>query len=146
MDDLNEFRKSLEFTLKWEGGFVDDPDDPGGVTKWGISQRSHPNIGIRDLTAEDAAAIYSHDYWDACGCDEVPFPLNTVLFDSAVNCGVSRARRWLREATTCKEYIEIRKQHYHSIIGKNPSLGKYLKGWLNRVGDLEKFVSVHTPV
>jgi lysozyme family protein len=70
-----------------EGGekVTDDPRDPGGLTKWGICQRSYPDLDIRALTESDAREIYRRDYWDACKCDELPWPLSLYVFDAAIN-------------------------------------------------------------
>ena len=48
-----------------EGGLTDNPKDPGGLTKFGISQRSYPDIDIRNLTLDQAKAIYLRDFWDS---------------------------------------------------------------------------------
>ena len=147
----NDFQKSLKFTLKWEGGYVNDPDDPGGETKWGISKRAYPTEDILNLTPERAASLYHRDYWLLSGCDKLPFPYSTVVFDTAVNLGVTRTRnlhekihRAGDEVDLSARLLEARKQHYISIINKNTRLMKYLNGWLNRLNDLKKFVEVST--
>src|ERR1700687_938428 len=96
--NINNFRVSLQFTLKWEGGYVNSPSDPGGETKWGISKRAYPNLDIANLTADQASCIYTQDDWLKAGCDNLPLPYCTVVFDSAVNDGVSTATGWLRQA------------------------------------------------
>ena len=145
VEKLNDFKNSLRFTLKWEGLYSNDPNDPGGETKWGISKRAYPKEDIKNLTPERCAEIYADDYWAKCGCDSIEFPLNTVVFDTAVNCGVARARGWLRAAKSTVEYLGFRKNHYLNLVKSNPQMGIYLKGWLNRVQDLEKFVAINTP-
>lgn len=92
------FDKALAIVLRHEGGYVNDPRDPGGETKYGISKRAYPNVDIANLTVEDAAAIYRRDYWDKLRPDELPADLAVVLFDTAVNQGVSRAIRLLQKA------------------------------------------------
>lgn len=152
VQDVNEFRKAMEFVAlhEWgnrpDGGYTNDPDDPGGETKWGISKRAYPNEDIKNLTPERALQIYASDYWDKAGCDDIPFPLNVVVFDSAVNCGVGVARWWLKDALTVDDYLEMRKGYYLGIVDRKPSQGKYLKGWLNRIGDLKKFVEINFSV
>lgn len=81
-----------------EGGYVNDPRDPGGETKFGISKRSYPNVNIADLTVEDARAIYLSDYWGKLRADELPPPLDEFLFDFAVNSGVTTAAMALQGA------------------------------------------------
>jgi hypothetical protein len=145
VQDINEFRKGLGFVLKWEGDYSIDPDDPGGETKWGISKRAYPSLDIKNLTPEQACTIYANDYWDKCGCDDIPYPLNIVVFDSAVQHGPSKALEWLKSSTDVDSYIEARKQYYIKIVNKNPPSVRFLRGWLNRLGDLDKFVTINTP-
>ena len=57
--------------LRHEGGYVNDPDDPGGETKYGISKRSNPDLDIKNLTEEDATAIYHLSYWMKYGMDKI---------------------------------------------------------------------------
>ncbi len=140
--EINSFRKAMGFVLKWEGGYSDLPDDAGGKTKWGISQRAHPTLDIENLTPEQALDIYAKEYWNPCGCDSIAFPLNVAVFDTAVNCGTSRAIRWAREAGDALGFLELRKQHYYGIINKNPTQVKFLNGWMNRLNDLKKFVEI----
>ncbi len=142
MKELNNFRRALQFTLKWEGGYVNHPNDPGGETKWGIAKRYHPDLDIRNLTAEQAASIYANEYWDAAGCDEVPFPYCVAVFDAAVRCGVSRAKGWRKEAATAKDFIYLNQQYYYKRCEEKPSQKVFLKGWLNRLNDLRKFVDI----
>ena len=88
----------LAHTKISEGGYVNDPVDPGGETKYGISKRSYPSVDIRNLTWEDAAAIYRRDYWDAVRGDDLPAGLDLVAFAGAVNSGVSRGAKWVQGA------------------------------------------------
>jgi lysozyme family protein len=68
-----------------EGGYVNDPNDPGGETKYGISKRAYPEEDIKNLTLDRAAVLYRRDYWEPAGCDLVPDALRYQLFDLAVN-------------------------------------------------------------
>lgn len=81
-----------------EGGYVNDPLDPGGETHWGISKRAYPSLSIRTLTREDAIEIYRRDYWTLARCGEVPPALGIPLFDAAVNQGVRAAIEMLQGA------------------------------------------------
>jgi lysozyme family protein len=81
-----------------EGGYVNNPADPGGETKYGISKRSYPNEDIRNLTIDRAKAIYLRDYWGPAGCDGVPYEIRFDLFDMAVNSGIKPAVRCLQTA------------------------------------------------
>lgn len=81
-----------------EGGYVNDARDPGGETKYGISQRAYPGEDIRNMTLERAKDIYRRDYWWAAGCDAVPDAVKFDLFDMAVNSGVKTAIKNLQRA------------------------------------------------
>ena len=96
MADL--FEVAVDFILSVEGGLVDDPTDPGGLTKFGISQRAYPNLNIRELTADAAKALYRQDYWNRCSCDKLPGAIAFVVFDCAVNQGVSASVRMLQRS------------------------------------------------
>src|SRR5579862_3236474 len=97
------FETAVDFVLTAEGGLVDDPSDPGGVTKFGISQRAYPNLNIRELTIADAKALYRKDYWDRCSCDKLPAGIAFVVFDAAVNQGVSGSIRMLQRSLNVLE-------------------------------------------
>ena len=81
-----------------EGGLVDHPSDPGGLTNWGISQRSYPGEDIRGMTLERAKLIYLRDFWGPAGCESVPDGVKFDLFDMAVNAGVRTSIRCLQRA------------------------------------------------
>lgn len=139
------FEKAIGFSLPWEGGatFTDDPDDPGGATKYGISKRAHPDVDIPNLTEDQAKAIYEHDYYLAAGCDQLDEPLDLVVFDAAVNLGVHRALDFLNEATnaggnTALVVCQERDAYYADLAHRKPEMGKYLHGWLRRTADLRR--------
>lgn len=98
-----KFEDAVEIILELEGGskITNDPDDPGGLTKWGISLRAHPELsatGLRRLTKAQAIEIYYEDYWLPVRAGEVPDILRLSLFDSAVNQGVVGAIKILQKA------------------------------------------------
>jgi lysozyme family protein len=95
MADIEGF---LERIFGHEGGYVNDPGDPGGETNWGISKRAHPKEDIRNLTRERAAEIYREQYWPKVRGDEVPEELQFDLFDGAINSGPENAIRWMQRA------------------------------------------------
>ena len=74
-----------------EGGYVNDPKDPGGETRYGISKRAFPNEDIKNLSKERAYDLYKEHYWDKVKADDLPYPLNFLVFDFAVHSGVKRA-------------------------------------------------------
>lgn len=94
----SNFDRCLNEVLAHEGGYVNDPHDPGGETNMGISRRAYPKEDIRGMTRERAAEIYRRDYWNAVRGDDLPFGLDLVAFDAAVNSGVSRGAKWLQQA------------------------------------------------
>lgn len=92
------FERCLEHVLQFEGGLVDNPHDPGGLTNLGISRRAYPGEDIRGMTRERAAYLYRRDYWNKVSGDDLPDGLDLVAFDAAVNSGVSRGAKWLQES------------------------------------------------
>jgi lysozyme family protein len=79
------FDQAFEILLKLEGGEVNDPLDPGGLTKYGISQRAYPGEDISGMTREHAKDLYRRDFWGPAGCDLVPDLVKLELFVFAVN-------------------------------------------------------------
>jgi len=92
------FDAAFERLIGHEGDYVNDPRDPGGETKYGISRRAYPGEDIAGMTLERAREIYRRDYWSPAGCDAVPDGIKFDLFDMAVNSGVKTAIRTLQRA------------------------------------------------
>jgi lysozyme family protein len=146
------FPLALQFALKWEGGdkYTNDPVDPGGETKYGISKRAYPDIDIKSLTLQEASLIYERDYWDKAGCPSMEKSQAIVMFDAAVNCGVGRAKSWLKEVDPevtddkrrARWLIQRRIAYYNDLVKRKPALSKYSKGWLNRVTDLSRYIDI----
>jgi len=132
----NDFEKSLKFVLKWEGGYSNDPNDPGGETKYGISKKSYPHEDIKNMTLERAKKIYYENYWLKAGCDRLGFPMNMVVFDTAVNCGRSRANKIYLASLGWEDYLFNRIKFYTGL----KTAKYYLRGWVNRVIDLHEFI------
>ncbi len=132
----------MTFVLAHEGGYVNDLDDPGGETKYGISKRAHPDLDIKNLTVERAKEIFYNEYWIPSGGDMLPSPLDIVVMDTAVNCGVSRAVEWLKTSHRPEDYLFRRLAHYSELAKSRGS--KYLRGWVNRVVDLWNFIKPMT--
>jgi len=87
---------AFEFVvIRLEGGdkITNSPDDPGGLTKWGISQKAYPKLKIAEITENQAFEIYQSDYWDEMQCDKFSPGVALILFDAAVNQGVTAAIR-----------------------------------------------------
>jgi lysozyme family protein len=93
-----KFLKVIDRVLGHEGGYVDDPTDPGGETNWGISKRSYPKVDIKNLTRNQAIAIYYRDFWLPIKGDSVSDGAAHQLMDGAVNSGPREAIRFLQRA------------------------------------------------
>ena len=164
------FLKWIDFIFQWEcvydkkGNviFEDDKDDPGGVTKYGIDQRSHPKLDIKNLTKDQALEIYYETYWLGVKADRLPKGVGEVVANIGVNTGKGNASKWLQTALsvnadgvigeitikaantspikeTCEKLLTRLEGFYKSIAtGKK---AKFLKGWLNRTSSLRKFIT-----
>ena len=84
--------------LGHEGGYVNNPSDPGGETNWGISKRSYPNIDIKNMTREKARDIYYQDFWTPLNGEKLHPGVAWQLFDFAVNSGIGTAIRAYQRA------------------------------------------------
>ncbi len=154
---LTEFDDIIEVVLEHEGGYVNDPKDPGGETKYGVSKRAYPDVDIKGLTVEGAKEIYKRDYWDKNKVDTVPTNLKHIYFDMAVNMGKGRAVKILQEASNGKNKTKIdvdgglgpatrralegvelqrvrayRVKYYANLVERKPDLEKFYFGWFRR--------------
>lgn len=159
----SRFEPFIKWLFKWEGTvYENDPDDPGGATKYGIDQRSHPKENIRLLTTERAKEIYWQEYWLPIRADKLENGVAEVVANIAINAGKGRASKWLQQACgaivdgdigpktislanamdnkiLAKTLLDRTEEHYRSIAkGK---LSKFLKGWLNRNNSLREYIS-----
>lgn len=101
----NNFGKCLSLVLVHEGGYVNDPHDPGGATNKGVTQavydgwrKSHGQAvqSVRHISVDEIAGIYRMLYWDRVRGDDLPSGLDYAVFDFAVNSGVNRAAKYLQ--------------------------------------------------
>jgi lysozyme family protein len=118
----------------WEGGYSNDPNDPGGETKFGISKAGCPDVDIKHLTRDQAIAIYYRDYWAKYKLDtRIGDPaLRAKCFNMGVLMGPVTA---LALALKCKDVGEFRdecEKHFRAIAAEHPNLARYLNGWLRR--------------
>ena len=148
---MGDFNISIKIVLANEGGLVENASDPGGLTNFGISQRSYPNVDIRALTPETAADIYRRDYWKFDAVDSQA--LCTKIFDMYVNMGHTAVRilqtclgvtaDGLWGPGTCaavnaagdnllNTYRQALARHYQNLVLANPALAQFLHGWLRR--------------
>ena len=139
--ETHNFRVAMAFVRKWEGGYVNDPDDPGGETKYGISKRAYPQEDIKNLTRERAEFLYKRDYWDPLDLDKYPQDKAIVLFNVAVNMGKERAKDFAERGNYVAAIAAIR-AFYADLIARKPRMKKYEKGWENRTRDLESYLTI----
>ena len=128
----NDFEIAFEFVLKWEGGYNESEE-----SKYGITKMFYPNLDIKNLTVDNAKKIYYQDYWLKAGCDKKIFPANIIIFDTAVNMGVNRAKKIYAKSIDWQDYLFKRIEFYAGL--KNNKY--YLRGWVNRVIDLYKLIN-----
>ena len=136
------FDHTMEYVFAVEGGYVNDPDDPGGETNYGISKRYHKDVDIKNLTKEDAKEIYYREYWvpNVTGKEQF-WAEDIVLFDTAIHLGPAQAKV-LREVLTKRESMDALKLILFYRIPYYAAKGdsKYLRGFINRVTNLSKFI------
>lgn len=136
------FLEAVTFVLLVEAGYVNDPRDPGGETKYGISKRAHPEEDIPNLTRDRARAIYREHYWDALNCDALAWPLSLFVFDAAVQHGPSVARALLSESRGDERVFIGRRLELYASLSTWEHFGR---GWVNRVARLLAHATRHAP-
>jgi len=95
---MGNFPRCIELIMTEEGGLSQHRQDPGGLTNYGISQRSYPELNIAALTKETAITLYRRDYWNQISGDDLPPGLDLLVLDCAINQGVPSAILLLQEA------------------------------------------------
>lgn len=140
----NELETTLEsafeaawiFTKRWEGGYTNDPVDPGGETNYGISKRAFPKEDIANLTEARARELYL-EIWKARECGRFSCPLSVVYFDACFNHSPRAALKMLEASDGLWERLLLaRIQYYLKLVNNSPALGKFLKGWIARASAL----------
>ena len=156
----SNWKKSFEQMLASEGGYVNHPSDPGGMTNLGVTKRVWEEwIGresneaeMRALTPELVEPLYKKRFWDACRCDEMPGGIDYLVFDFAVNAGPGRSAKILQTAVGVPadggigpvtlaavnaqdpdwliEKFSQAKEDFYRSLNTFETFGK---GWLNRV-------------
>lgn len=160
------FDEAMDFVFRWEGGLCEDKNDAGGITNYGICLRFLKSVDpkatredIKNMTKDKAKDLFYQNFWLPCRCDELSDKVAFVLFDTAINVGVSQASKFLQrvvgvkddgkvgpdtvnavkeyienhdEATLVSEFLKKRSQFYKNIVANRPSQKVFLKGWLNR--------------
>jgi lysozyme family protein len=124
---MNNFEVCLAHVLKSEGGYVNNPSDPGGETNLGVTRkvwqdwvgRELQNDEMRDLTPDLVAPLYKARYWDAIQGDLLPNGVDLCVFDCAVNSGISRAVRFIQYASGAIEDGEMGQNTLELINSQN---------------------------
>ena len=154
--------KIIQNVIDREGGLVNDPDDKGGLTKYGITKRFFPWVDIENLTKGEAVDIYKEHYWDKYRVNKIPEDLQADYFDAMVNLGRRGAGRVVQEAinstrgkklkvdgivgpNTMKEIHRInasrfkayRILRYAKIVMSDKTQSKFYYGWFNRTMEVE---------
>jgi len=145
-------------------GYVNDPDDRGGETKYGVAKNANMDLDITNIDWEAAKRVYYKRYWLTGDCNDLPSKLAVLHFDGCVNHGVGRAARFLQTAAgatadgdigpatlravsskdeidLCNSVCDQREAFYQRIIDNNPSQAKYKNGWFRRIKEMREFVT-----
>ena len=161
----DNFEQCLALVLKHEGGFVNNPKDPGGMTNLGVTKKvweayvGHPvdESAMRALGPQDVAPLYKKQYWDKISGDSLPFGVDYATFDMAVNSGVSRAAKTLQqvlgvgadgqvgqatisacEAANAREVATGVCEARLAFLQSLSTYDTFGKGWSRRVSDVER--------
>jgi lysozyme family protein len=159
----DNFPKALAAVLVHEGGFVNNPKDPGGMTNLGCTKAvweehcGHPvdEKAMRALTPSDVGPLYKRKYWDKVAGDELPAGVDCVVFDAAINSGPGRAAKWLQacvgvevdgnigpktlaavRAFNPRTLIEDYCKRRLSYMMDLPTWGTFGRGWSKRVNNV----------
>ena len=153
------FDQAFTTMLKHEGGFSDHPADPGGQTRFGITEAVAREVGyrgdMRELPLDLAKRIYEDRYWDAVRAEELPEAIRYAVFDAAVNSGPRQAIRWLQRAVWVKDdgiigpvtLAAVRAADPEQLVRRMlaqrlrfmtdlPTWPTFGRGWARRIADL----------
>ena len=161
----DNFEQCLALVLKHEGGYVNHPKDPGGMTNLGVTKRvweeyvghTVDEAAMRALGPADVAPLYKKNYWDKIHGDELPAGVDYACFDLAVNSGVGRAAKILQKALGVNPDGAIGPATLNAVASCNPrevaseicdlrlgflqslpTFDTFGKGWSRRVAEVEK--------
>lgn len=136
------FDKAMNFIGLMEGGYVNDPIDKGGETKYGISKRSYPNLDIKNLTKEQAREIYYKDFWLKNKCDTMHPVFSVLVFDTAVNMGSGVINEFLKSSDYInpERFLLARIKKYIKYCLANPTQQRFFFGWIVRCMKLYDFI------
>lgn len=161
----DNFESALKAILRHEGGYVNHPADPGGMTNLGVTKRVWEEwVGhevdektMRNLTPEIVGPMYKAKYWDKIKGDDLPTGVDYVVFDAAVNSGPGRAAKWLQacvgvepdggigpktlaavNAFDANQLIEDYAKRRLSFLMDLKTWDTFGKGWGRRVAEVQK--------
>lgn len=173
---MTRFVECLSYVLQHEGGYSNHRADRGGATNRGITQATYdewrvgnglsrnPVVGISQFEIE---AIYAGRYWRPVRADDLPVPLDLVVFDAAVQHGAGRAAKWLQRvvgaipdgrigprtldamrstvahgslARVVHDFLDIREDFYGEIVANDPSQAVFSRGWSRRMAAIRAAV------
>jgi lysozyme family protein len=160
---ISNWSKSFLLLLESEGGYVNNPSDPGGRTNLGVTQstweawvgRKSNEKEMQSLSAAMVQPLYKRKYWDACCCDDLPIGVDYIVFDFAVNAGVGRSSKILQSTVganpdgdigeltiaavnmSAKDIIDRFSQLKVSFYRSLPTFITFGNGWLNRVSAVQ---------
>lgn len=155
------YAQALKQVLKYEGGKVDDPRDPGGRTAFGVTQNTYnawrkkqnlPTVDVFTISQNEVAAIYRQEYWDRIRGDDLPAGVDFAVFDFAVNSGVSKAAKTLQSVVgvtqdgvigpatiqAAKDYVAMAVTNKRLAFMQSLSIwSTFGKGWSARIADVK---------
>ena len=161
----DNFDEALKAILHHEGGFVNHPKDPGGMTNLGVTKKVWEEwVGhevdekaMRGLTPEIVGPMYKVKYWDKVKGDDLPAGVDYVVFDAAVNSGPGRAAKWLQacvgvdpdggigpktlaavNAFDASQLVEDYAKRRLSFLMDLETWDTFGKGWGRRVAEVQK--------
>lgn len=122
------FEIAYQFTRKWEGGYVDNPNDIGGATNFGVinsvyqdfrTQKGRQPQHVYYCTELEAKEVFYENYWLQGLCDKVPYPVNVALFDSVINFGVVGGTTFLQEVLQVRQDGVLGRESLQALKGRN---------------------------
>lgn len=130
MTDIDPFETAVNEVLGEEGGYSNSVTDPGGETNWGISKRAFPNVDIKNLTRDQAKAIYRSNYWMPL----IPYMLGPqfqrIAFECAVNQGLSKCKTLIEASKGQLDWFMADRALAYAALPTFPTFGK---GWYRRL-------------
>lgn len=146
---MADFEQAVAMVLKHEGGFVDDPDDKGGMTNFGITEYTYKDYfkgpmpshqQMMDLTIDEAKKIYKQYYWDPFDFDfELDQKYATIVLNMAVLRGVSAIKQIL--PNNALNVVLNSQIAFINIVKRDSSQIKFLLGWINRTHELLRYLN-----